>query len=102
MVEMKELEGYLKGDNGKDSRRMLLYRPPLSTRREIKDGGVAIVEQIICSRARHFIGSFESTFSFRIQEEREIMNFPAESTFNRFCGDATSECEQPAKWRIIH
>ena len=102
MVEMKELEGYLKGDNGKDSRRMLLYRPPLSTRREIKDGGVAIVEQIICSRARHFIGSFESTFSFRIQEEREIMNFPAESTFNRFCGDATSECEQPAKWRILH
>jgi len=100
--EMEELRDYLEGDNRKDPLRMLLYRPPLTTRRAVKDGGVAIVEQIICSRARHFIGSFESTFSFRIQEEREIMNFPAESTFNRFCGDAAGQCEQPAKWRILY
>ena len=99
---MEELRDYLEGDNRKDPLRMLLYRPPLTTRRAVKDGGVAIVEQIICSRARHFIGSFESTFSFRIQEEREIMNFPAESTFNRFCGDAAGQCEQPAKWRILY
>ena len=103
---MEELKGHLEEDNRKndrkDPRRMVLYRPPLSIRREVKDGGMAIVEQIICSRARHFIGSYESTFSFRIQEEREILNLPAESTFNRFCGDSTSSCEQPAKWRILH
>jgi len=96
--EMEELRGHLKGEG----RRLVLYRPPLDIRREIRDGGVAIVEQIICSRARHFIGSFESTFSFRIQEEREILKFPAQSTFNRFCGDGQMQCEQPAQWRILY
>ncbi|MPC16260.1 GDP-fucose protein O-fucosyltransferase 2 [Portunus trituberculatus] len=64
------------------------------------DGGAAIVDQIICSHARYFVGSYESTFSFRIQEEREILGFTEETTFNRLCG-SSSKCEQPAKWRII-
>lgn len=80
---------------------LVLYLPSFETRKEILDGGVAIVEQIICSRARHFIGSFESTFSFRIQEEREILAFPSNSTFNRFCADGNDSCEQPAKWKKI-
>jgi len=80
---------------------LLLYLPSFEIRKEILDGGVAIVEQIICSRARHFIGSFESTFSFRIQEEREILGFPSNSTFNRFCADDNDSCEQPAKWKKI-
>lgn len=65
------------------------------------DGGAAIVDQIICSHARYFVGSYESTFSFRIQEEREILGFTEETTFNRLCG-ASSKCEQPAKWRITY
>ena len=36
---------------------------------------------------RYFVGSAESTFSFRIQEEREILGFEAESTFNMLCKD---------------
>ena len=42
-----------------------------------QDGGIAIIDQLIASHAKYFIGSYESTFSFRIQEEREIMGFPA-------------------------
>ncbi len=96
VAEMEELRGYLT-----PKYKLVLYRPKVEIRREIQDGGAAIVEQIICSRARHFIGSYESTFSFRIHEEREILNFAAESTFNRFCADEQKTCEQPAKWRIL-
>ncbi|KAG0728709.1 GDP-fucose protein O-fucosyltransferase 2 [Chionoecetes opilio] len=51
--------------------------------------------------ARYFVGSYESTFSFRIQEEREILGFAEETTFNRLCG-AGVRCEQPAKWKITY
>ncbi|CAF4130033.1 unnamed protein product, partial [Rotaria magnacalcarata] len=54
---------------------------------DIKNGGKAIVDQWICAHARYFIGSYESTFSFRIQEDREILGFEQDSTFNRLCGD---------------
>jgi peptide-O-fucosyltransferase len=93
---MEKLRSYLS-----PKYQLFLYEPSFDIRKEILDGGVAIVEQIICSRARHFIGSFESTFSFRIQEEREILGFPSNSTFNRFCGDDNDSCEQPAKWKKI-
>jgi len=81
--------------------KMEVFRPDPETRRRLQDGGAAAVEQIICSRARHFIGSHESTFSLRIHEEREILGFPPESTFNRFCYDGQTDCEQPARWRIV-
>ncbi|UYV74450.1 POFUT2 [Cordylochernes scorpioides] len=62
-------------------------------------GGVAAVDQWICAHGRYFLGTYESTFSFRIMEEREILGFPADFTFNRLCGDLES-CEQPTRWRI--
>ena len=31
-----------------------------------------------------FVGSKESTFTFRIQEEREIMGFSEDKTYRRF------------------
>ncbi|XP_025413684.1 GDP-fucose protein O-fucosyltransferase 2 isoform X1 [Sipha flava] len=65
------------------------------------DGGIAIIDQIICSQAIYFIGTSHSTFSFRIQEEREILGFPVETTFNCFCGDNNKECTQPTKWRLV-
>lgn len=68
---------------------------------EFKEGGVAIIDQIICSRAALFIGTHDSTFTFRIQEEREIMGFDSNTTFNRLCPDS-GPCEKPAKWTIIH
>ncbi|XP_055327837.1 GDP-fucose protein O-fucosyltransferase 2-like isoform X2 [Paramacrobiotus metropolitanus] len=78
------------------------YNPSQQLLSTIKEGGAAIVEQWICAHARFFIGSHESTFSFRIQEEREILGFDPATTFNRFCKTFESSCEQPAKWRVIY
>lgn len=64
------------------------------------DGGIAIIEQIVCSHARYFIGTHESTFSFRIQEEREILGFPTKTTFNVFCND-NNKCPKPSVWEIM-
>ncbi|VDL80030.1 unnamed protein product [Nippostrongylus brasiliensis] len=69
---------------------------------KLSDGAVAIVDQWICAHARYFIGSHVSTFSYRIQEDREILGFPVNSTFNRLCPDDVPDCEQPAKWTIVH
>ena len=65
-----------------------------------KDGGVAIIDQSICSHARYFIGSKESTFTFRIQEEREIMGFELRDTFDMLCGEGKDACEGGSQWKI--
>ena len=65
-----------------------------------KDGGVAIIDQSICSHARYFIGSKESTFTFRIQEEREIMGFILKDTFDMLCGEGKDDCEKGTQWKI--
>nr|XP_033803177.1 GDP-fucose protein O-fucosyltransferase 2 [Geotrypetes seraphini] len=67
-----------------------------------KDGGVAIIDQWICAHARYFIGTSVSTFSFRIQEEREILGFDPHTTYNRFCGDNEKNCEQLTHWKIAY
>lgn len=80
---------------------IVMYEPSKKKEKKLKKGGVAIIDQIICSHAKYFIGSKESTFSFRIQEEREIMGFARDMTFNRICGQGEDEdCEQPNKWKI--
>lgn len=81
---------------------VLKYNPDVEIVKEYKDGGVAIIEQIICSYARFFLGTHESTFSFRIQEEREILGFTVKSTFNRLCGDDDDDCQQPTAWKIVY
>lgn len=68
---------------------------------KLGDGGVAIVDQWIASHAQHFIGTHESTFTFRIQEERQILGLHPDSIFNRFCG-SNKECERPSKWLIVY
>eukprot|EP00092_Neocalanus_flemingeri_P039386 GFUD01042883.1.p1 GENE.GFUD01042883.1~~GFUD01042883.1.p1 ORF type:complete len:431 (+),score=142.76 GFUD01042883.1:39-1331(+) len=65
-----------------------------------KDGGVAIIDQSICSHAKYFIGSKESTFTFRIQEEREIMGFELKDTFDMLCGEGKETCEKGTQWKI--
>ncbi|XP_031626826.1 GDP-fucose protein O-fucosyltransferase 2 [Contarinia nasturtii] len=73
-------------------------------RRRLKPGGIAIVDQAICSNARYFIGSYESTFTYRIYEEREIMGFPQETTFNTFCKTPyeTDKCARNSHWPIVY
>ncbi|VDK27838.1 unnamed protein product [Anisakis simplex] len=58
--------------------------------------------QWICAHARYFSGTHSSTFSFRIHEDREILGFDPESTFNCLCPDGKPDCEQPAKWKIVY
>ena len=77
------------------------FVPTFDIKQKYKDGGVAIIDQWICAHGRYFIGTSQSTFSFRIQEEREILGFHPDTTFNRFCGDGEEHpCERPSKWLI--
>lgn len=92
--EFQELKAHL-GD-------AVRFEPSQEIRKELKDGGLAIVDQWIAAHARFFVGSYESTFSFRIQEEREIMNFDPDTTFNRLCGNGQETCTQPTRWRIVY
>ncbi|XP_011503317.1 PREDICTED: GDP-fucose protein O-fucosyltransferase 2, partial [Ceratosolen solmsi marchali] len=76
------------------------YIPTQFVKNKFKDGGIAIIDQIICSHARYFVGTHESTFSFRIQEDREILGFPTNTTFNVLCGNEI-KCSIGNKWEII-
>ncbi|CAG2058096.1 unnamed protein product [Timema podura] len=96
ILEFEELQSYL------PKYQLFRYTPSKTVKEKYKDGGVAIIDQIICSHARYFIGTYESTFSFRIQEEREILGFPPHTTFNRLCGDYQDVCTPPSKWRIVY
>ena len=79
------------------------YTPTQEIHETYKDGGVAIIDQWICSHAKAFVGTYVSTFTFRINEEREILGFDPETTFNRLCGDEEDEkCEQPTKWTVVY
>ena len=79
------------------------FVPTPEIHEKYKDGGVAIIDQWIAAHARVFVGTYVSTFTFRINEEREIMGFDPETTFNRLCGDGEDkECEQPTKWKIVY
>lgn len=84
--------------------RVFRYTPEsLEQHEELKDGGIAIIDQIICSHASHFIGTFESTFTYRIYEEREILGFPKKTTFNTFCKyEDKRDCEKNSVWPIIY
>lgn len=96
-AEFAELKTYL------SKYKVLRFEPSPTLKYEIKDGGVAIVDQIICSHAKYFTGTYESTFSFRIQEEREIMGFQANMTFNRLCGrEEGAPCSKPTQWKIVY
>nr|CAD7398616.1 unnamed protein product [Timema cristinae] len=63
---------------------------------------VHLLKTLCDCHCRYFIGTYESTFSFRIQEEREILGFPPHTTFNRLCGDHQDVCTPPSKWRIVY
>jgi len=76
------------------------YVPTDEIHKKYMDGGVAIIDQSICSHARFFLGSYESTFTFRIQEEREILGFPTKKTFEMLCADGKFDCERGSVWKI--
>ncbi|PIC42474.1 hypothetical protein B9Z55_009541 [Caenorhabditis nigoni] len=91
--ELNELKSYLR-------KGLQVFR--FTDTQKYNDGQIAIIDQYLCAHAAHFIGSYESTFTFRIQEDREILGFPIPATFNRLCPDNIPECEQPPKWKIVY
>lgn len=92
--EFAELKSYL-------PRHIVLnYVPSDYVKKKFLDGGIAIIDQIICSYAKYFIGTHESTFTFRIQEDREIIGFPPERTFNRLC-KTVERCSSGGRWEIV-
>ena len=56
----------------------------------------------LINNCRYFTGTSVSTFSFRINEERALLGFSPDSTYNRLCGDKedVDKCksEQPGRW----
>lgn len=98
-LEFKDLKSYLPHNKVKR------FKPATHKEQlELRDGGIAIVDQIVCSHARYFIGTYESTFTYRIYEEREILGFPQVTTFNTFCkyNDAQEECSRNSVWPIVY
>ncbi|XP_049545987.1 GDP-fucose protein O-fucosyltransferase 2 [Anopheles darlingi] len=98
-TEFYNLRNYLKRF------RVVRFEPESYEQRTVlKDGGIAIVDQIVCSHAHYFVGTYESTFTYRIYEEREILGFPTERTFNTLCKSEKDMegCEQNAVWPIVY
>ncbi|XP_052861148.1 GDP-fucose protein O-fucosyltransferase 2 [Anopheles cruzii] len=98
-TEFHNLKNYLKRF------RVVRYEPEsYEQRATLKDGGVAIVDQLVCSYARYFIGTYESTFTYRIYEEREILGFAQDLTFNTFCKHENDDvaCEKNTVWPIVY
>ena len=81
---------------------LVKYSPSNGVLQKYKDGGIAILDQIICSNAKYFLGSYESTFTFRIQEEREIRGFAVENTFDMFCKTGEFNCRKGSVWKIVY
>lgn len=99
-ASLKEIE-LLESELNKLGYKPKMFIPTEEILHKYKDGGIAIIDQIICSHAAFFIGTHDSTFSFRIQEERELLGFDSDTTFNRLCPDK-GVCEKPSKWTIVH
>ena len=84
---------------------LVWYQPTDADIGRCGDGGVAIIDQWIAAHAVYFVGTAESTFSFRIREERQLMGFSVGSTFNQLCGQGKDEmdphsCSGPAQWLL--
>ena len=98
LEEINELENKLS-----NKYTLIYFKPTIHEIKLYKDGGIAIIDQIICAYSDFFIGTYESTFSFRIQEDREILGIhKADTTFNRFCFETNkNECKSTT-WLIKH
>jgi len=94
--EVQELQSYF-------TAKVVRFPRPKDVIKKFKDGGVAIIDQWIVSHARYFIGTCLSTFSFRIHEERDILGFNPDTTYNCICGKQSpseERCSQPTRWRV--
>ncbi|PAA80316.1 hypothetical protein BOX15_Mlig023470g3 [Macrostomum lignano] len=64
----------------------------------LTDGELAILDQIVGSHARHFVGSRASTFTYRLVEERSLLGFARSSSIGVFCKGVEDDCEPGTYW----
>lgn len=86
-------------ERGLKNLKVVRFVPTKAELKKFGDGGVAIIDQAVCRHAKYFIGTKDSTFTFRIQEEREIRGFPLADTFDMLCPEQ-GECERGTEWKI--
>ena len=82
---------------------LVCYQPTAADIGCYGDAGVAIIDQWLAAHAVYFVGMAESTFSLRIQEDRQLMGFSVRSTFNQLCGqrqDDLTAALGPAQWLL--
>lgn len=97
LLEKRQLQNLVSG--------LVWYQPTANDIHRYGDGGVAIIDQWIAAHAVYFVGTGESTFSFRIREDRQFMGFSVSSTFNQLCGHGYDDtdphsCPAPTKWLL--
>ena len=85
---------------------MVYYEATDGEKWQFGDGGVAIIDQWIAAHAKYFVGTHESTFSFRIREDRQLMGLTRQATFNDLCGKKDNEndpnsCQKPSYWELV-
>ena len=81
--------------------RVVRFEPTSEQLSAVGDGGVSIVDQWIAGHARYFTGSAESTFSFRVCEDRQLRHIPEDLTYNCLCPDREPDCMQPTRWSVV-
>ncbi len=75
---------------------ILLYSIVVQT----NDNHVVIISLSMKLVIHMIVGTSDSTFSFRIREDRQLMGFSTESTFNQLCGDKEPNCDPPTVWNM--
>lgn len=84
--------------------RVFNYQRDVPESGSLTAGEIAIIDQLIASHAVIFVGTIESTFSYKIQEQREILNFPSNATFNALCPEMfrtmLKVCKPESVWKI--
>mmetsp|Transcript_15339 Transcript_15339/g.23225 ORF Transcript_15339/g.23225 Transcript_15339/m.23225 type:complete len:193 (+) Transcript_15339:791-1369(+) len=88
-------------DATKDEKVALSQISPIVTffRYDLGHPGVnALVEQWVCAVGDHFVGTKTSRFSLNIQEERDLIGFPSNKTWNHFCKEETHRTCEKQNW----
>lgn len=94
-----DLQEWQRFKKGLQKFKVVRFDPSKDELKNFGDGGVAIIDQAVCRHAQYFIGTKDSTFTFRIQEEREVRGFPLADTFDMLCPEQ-GECERGTEWKI--
>ncbi|XP_028163548.1 GDP-fucose protein O-fucosyltransferase 2-like [Ostrinia furnacalis] len=61
------------------------FNPSVQDMKDFKEGGIAIIDHIICTHAAYFIGTQLSKFTETIQLDRDVLGFGKVTSYQMFC-----------------